>query len=251
MFLGSIVALITPMDVAGDIDYQALEDLIHWHIKAKTQALVINGTTGESATLNFEEKLKILNFAIKVADNKIPIIAGTGSCATYQTINETKAAFECGINACLVVTPYYNRPTQEGLYQHYKSIAQNVSGPIITYNVPTRTGVDLFPETMQRLANIPNIVGIKEATGDVSRVATYKKLVGDRFLLLSGDDSSCFEFIQQGGQGVISVCANVVPDLMQQMCALALMQNYTQAKELNDKLFPLYKALMIETFTSS
>jgi len=246
MFNGSIVALVTPMHVSGEIDYESFRQLILWHIEAGTQSIVVNGTTGESATLSPAEKLELLTLAVKTANGKVPIIAGTGTSSTATTIQETRAAASCGVDACLVVTPYYNRPTQHGLFLHYKAVADSTELPVITYNVPRRTGCDLLPETMASLAAVPNIIGIKEATGDLVRVAALKALVGDRFVLLSGDDASAMEFMRQGGQGVISVTANVMPELMQQMCKAMLEQDYFSAQNINNKLALLHTALMSE-----
>jgi 4-hydroxy-tetrahydrodipicolinate synthase len=209
MFDGSIVALVTPMHVSGKIDLDSFVKLIAWHIESGTNGIVVNGTTGESAGLTSAEKIEFLTVAVRTANGKIPIIAGTGTSSTALTIQETRAAASCGVDACLVVTPYYNRPTQEGLYLHYKAVAESTELPVITYNVPRRTGCDLLPATMAKLADIANIIGIKEATGDLLRISALKALVGDRFSLLSGDDSTALEFIRQGGQGVISVTANI------------------------------------------
>lgn len=247
MFGGSIVALVAPMHVSGEIDVDSFRQLILWHIAAGTQAIVVNGTTGESASLTPAEKLELLTIAVKTADSKISILAGTGASSTAATIQETRAAASCGVDACLVVTPYYNRPTQEGLYQHYKAVADSTELPIFTYNVPRRTGCDLQPATMARLAEVKNIIGIKEATGDLVRVAALKALVGERFILLSGDDATALEFIRQGGQGVISVTANVAPELMQQMCAAALKGDYATAHQINSDLALLHAALMVES----
>jgi 4-hydroxy-tetrahydrodipicolinate synthase len=246
MFDGSIVALVTPMHVSGKIDLDSCVKLIAWHIESGTNGIVVNGTTGESAGLTSAEKIELLTVAVRTANGKIPIIAGTGTSSTALTIQETRAAASCGVDACLVVTPYYNRPTQEGLYLHYKAVAESTELPVITYNVPRRTGCDLLPATMAKLADIANIIGIKEATGDLLRISALKALVGDRFSLLSGDDSTALEFIRQGGQGVISVTANIAPKLMQQMCAAMLEQDYFTAQNINSKLALLHAALMCE-----
>lgn len=246
MFTGSIVALVTPMHDTGEIDIVSFKQLISWHIEAGTQAIVVNGTTGESASTSSAEKIELLNIAVEVANRRVPIIAGTGTSSTATTIQETRAAASCGVDACLVVTPYYVRPTQQGLSAHYEAVADSTELPILVYNVPRRTGCDLQPATMASLAHVKNIIGIKEATGDVLRVAAIKALVGERFNLLSGDDATTLDFIRCGGQGVISVTANVVPRLMQEMCAAALAQNFTLAEELNNKLAGLHSALMAE-----
>lgn len=247
MFAGSIVALVTPMNDDGGINIDSFRDLISWHLEAGTNGIVVNGTTGESATLTSSEKLELLKTAVEMVKAKIPVIAGTGTCSTQQTIEETRLAASCGVDACLVVTPYYNRPTQQGLYEHYKAVAESTELPILVYNVPRRTGSDIQPATLASLAHIKNIVGIKDATGDILRVAAIQALAQDRFTLLSGDDASALEFMQQGGHGVISVTANVVPEFMQQLCTKALHDDLDGAFILNDKLSILHTALMAES----
>ncbi len=247
MFNGSIVALVTPMHESGEVDIESFKQLILWHIEAGTQAIVVNGTTGESASTSSSEKLELLTTAVQTAKGRVAIIAGTGTSSTAATIQETRAAASCGVDACLVVTPYYNRPMQHGLSAHYAAVADSTELPIIVYNVPRRTGVDLQPATLASLAHVKNIIGIKEATGDVLRVAAIKALTGDRFILLSGDDSSALEFMRCGGQGVISVTSNVAPQMMQKMCAAALAGDFALATEINDKLAALHVALMAET----
>ncbi len=247
MFAGSIVALVTPMDASGEINLDSFRNLILWHLQAGTKGIVVHGTTGESATLTSAEKLDLLNIAVETVAGKIPVIAGTGSCSTAITIQETRMAASCGVDACLVVTPYYNRPTQHGLYEHYKAVAESTELPIYVYNVPKRTGTDIQPATLASLAHIKNIVGIKEATGDILRVSAIKALVGDRFNLLSGDDGTTVDFIRKGGHGVISVTANVAPELMQQMCAAASQGDMQKACEINEKLALLHVALMAES----
>lgn len=247
MFHGSIVALVTPMHESGEIDLASFKNLINWHIESGTQAIVVNGTTGESATLSPAEKLELLNIAVTTAKGRIPIIAGTGTSSTATTIQETRAAASCGVDACLVVTPYYNRPTQQGLYEHYKAVAESTELPIIVYNVPKRTGCDVLPVTLASLAHVQNIIGIKDATGDLLRVAATNALTPDRFIYLSGDDATSLEFIKRGGHGVISVSANVVPALMQDMCAAALQKDYITAENIDTKLASLHTALMAES----
>lgn len=247
MFRGSSVAIVTPMHMSGEIDLESFRQLILWHIEAGTHNIIVNGTTGESATLNSAEKLALLNVAVETANGRVPIIAGTGSSSTISTIQETRAAASCGVNACLVVTPYYNRPTQNGLYEHYKAVADSTELPIIVYNVPKRTGCDLLPITLASLAHVKNIVGIKDATGDLLRVAATKALVEDRFLQLSGDDATALDFMRQGGHGVISVTANIVPTMMQQMCTAALDKDYVTAENLNAKMALLQTALFAES----
>lgn len=247
MFAGSIVALVTPMHETGEVDFESFKQLIEWHIQSGTTAIVINGTTGESATLTPAERIELLTMAVQTAKGRVPIIAGTGSSSTAATIQETRAAASCGVDACLVVTPYYVRPTQHGLYEHFKAVAESTELPVILYNVPKRTGCDMQPATVASLSHIENIVGIKEATGDVLRVAAIKALTtAQRFVLLSGDDATAVDFIRQGGQGVISVVANIVPDIMQQMCSAALSNDFTTALEIDNTLSDLYVASMAE-----
>ncbi len=247
MFAGSIVALVTPMDSEGNIDLAGFKSLVEWHIASGTAGIVVNGTTGESAALSSSEKLELLKLAVTTVGGKIPVIAGTGTSSTAQTIEDTRLAASCGVDACLVVTPYYNRPTQHGLYEHYKAVAESTELPIIVYNVPKRTGCDLQPATLASLAHITNIVGIKEATGDIVRVAAIKALTDNRFVLLSGDDNTALEFMEQGGQGVISVTANVAPTQMQDMCTKVLRNDLDSAKEINTQLSEAHEALMAET----
>jgi 4-hydroxy-tetrahydrodipicolinate synthase len=247
MFTGSIVALVTPMHESGEVNFESFRNLILWHLEQGTNGLVVNGTTGESATLTSAEKLDLLRIAVETVGGRIPVIAGTGTSCTATTIQETRIAASCGVDACLVVTPYYNRPTPQGLYEHYKAVAESTELPVIVYNVPRRTGCDLQPITLASLAHVKNIVGIKEATGDLVRVDAIKSLSGDRFILLSGDDGTALEFIRKGGHGVISVSANVAPQLMQQMCAAALAGDYDVANALNEKLDLLHSAMGAET----
>ena len=246
-FAGSIVALVTPMHPSLEIDIPSYIDLIKLHLNSKTQGLVILGTTGESATVTSAEKAKLWQVAVDTVQGKIPVIAGTGSYSTESTIAETKLAADCGVNACLVVTPYYNRPTQAGIAAHYAAIAQSTALPLILYNVPKRTGCDLLPETLLSLIEHENIVAIKEATGDLARMHEIKRLVGNRFTLLSGDDSTALDFIASGGQGVVSVAANIVPELIHSLCAAALAGNLEDAREINTKLGKLYSALALES----
>jgi len=247
MFHGSIVALVTPMMTSGELDEACLRKLIEKHIEEGTEGIVVNGTTGEAPTLTKEEKHKIIKIALEVASDRIPIIAGTGSNSTSETILETKAAMNLGVDACLILTPYVNRPTQEGLFQHYEAVANAVAIPIILYNVPSRTGCDLLPETVGRLAAISNIIGIKEATGDLKRVKEIQHFCKNNFDLYSGDDASALMFMLQGGKGVISVTANVVPKLMHEMCNAALQGEMGLAGEINARLMSLHKNLFIES----
>ncbi|WP_343183146.1 4-hydroxy-tetrahydrodipicolinate synthase [Buchnera aphidicola (Neophyllaphis podocarpi)] len=246
MFRGSIVALITPMDEKGSICCNSLKKLIEYHIKNHTSAIVSVGTTGESATLNQEEHIQVVMKTLEIAENRIPIIAGTGANSTSEGISLTKRFENSGIAGCLTVTPYYNKPTQEGLYQHFKCIAENTDIPQILYNVPTRTGCDLLPKTISRLAKIKNIIGIKEATGDLSRINKILELVNEKFLLLSGDDATALDFIQLGGVGVISVTANIAAKYMAKICSLALKGNFLEARKINKFLIQLHDKLFIE-----
>ncbi|QIQ41708.1 MAG: 4-hydroxy-tetrahydrodipicolinate synthase [Buchnera aphidicola (Microlophium carnosum)] len=246
MFKGSIVALITPMDEKGRICHSSLKKLINYHITNKTTAIVSIGTTGESATLSQEEHINIVMLTLELADNRIPIIAGTGANATTEAISLTNRFEKSGISGCLTVTPYYNKPTQEGLYQHFKAISENTELPQILYNVPSRTGCDLLPETVAKLAQLKNIIGIKEATGDLSRINKIKALVPSDFLLISGDDATALDFIQLGGHGVISVTANVAAKEMMKICSYALKGDFIKARSLNNRLMLLHEALFIE-----
>ncbi|WP_422667553.1 4-hydroxy-tetrahydrodipicolinate synthase [Buchnera aphidicola] len=247
MFTGSIVALITPMNQKGKLCRSSLKKLVDYHIKNQTKAIVSVGTTGESATLNQEEHINIVMFTLEIADNRIPIIAGTGANATEEAILLTKRFEKSGISGCLTVTPYYNKPTQEGLYQHFKAISENTELPQILYNVPSRTGCDLLPHTIARLSKFKNIIGIKEATGDLSRINKIKQLIKDDFLLISGDDVTALDFMQLGGHGVISVTANIAAKEMMQICNFALKNDFINARKINQKLILLHEALFIES----
>ena len=247
MFKGSIVALVTPMNEDGTLAEPALFKLIDWHIEQGSDALVIMGTTGESATLNEKEHCQVIKLACKHAKGRIPIIAGTGANATNEAITLTQCAKKAGADACLLVTPYYNKPTQEGLYLHYKAIAEAVDIPQILYNVPSRTACDLLPETISRLAPLKNIIGVKEATGDLSRLAMIKSLCPANFILLSGDDSSTRAFILAGGDGAISVTANVAPAKMHQMCQAALAFDAEKAAKIDAELILLHQHLFIQS----
>lgn len=246
MFKGSMVALITPMHEDGAIDKKALSELVEWHIQAKTTALVVAGTTGESATLDPEEQFELILFVVKQVAGRIPVIAGTGTHSTRTTLKLTENAQKAGVDACLIVTPYYNKPTQNGLYCHYKTVADTTPLPIILYNVPARTACDLLPETVERLAQIHNIIGIKEATGKLERAEEIKKRCGKDFVIVSGDDATALKLMQQGAQGVISVTANVAPLKMHDMCEAALAGNLLLAEKINAELMPLHQQLFIE-----
>jgi len=247
MFRGSIVALITPMHEDGRIDDQGLRRLVDFHVAEGTSAIVAVGTTGESATLDEEEHCAVIRRVVELAAGRIPVIAGTGANATTEAVRLTQCARLAGADAALLVTPYYNKPTQEGLYLHHKAVAEAVDIPQILYNVPGRTACDLLPETAGRLSQIPNIVGIKDATGDLGRVARLKALCGEGFDLFSGDDESACEFMLLGGHGVISVTANLAPRLMQEMCTAALTGDRTRASELNARLDGLHRALFVQS----
>ena len=246
MFQGSMVALVTPMHEDGTIDQAAFKELIEWHIRSKTKALIICGTTGESATLDHDEQAELIRLAVKQAAGRIPVIAGTGSNSTQVTIELCQNAKKAGAQACLIVTPYYNKPTQEGLYQHYKAIVEKTDLPIILYNVPGRTGCDLLPETVERLAKLPRIIGIKEATGKLERATEIVKRCGSQFSVYSGDDATAFDLLMNGAKGVISVTANTVPDKMAAMCEAALKGDRKQAEQMNQALMGLHKKLFVE-----
>jgi 4-hydroxy-tetrahydrodipicolinate synthase len=246
MFHGSMVALVTPMGEDGSLDWPTLRRLIDWHIENGTDAIVAVGTTGESPTLDMEEHIEVVRVVVEQARERVPVIAGTGANSTREAIELTEAAEKVGADACLLVTPYYNKPTQEGLYQHYKAIAEAVPIPQILYNVPGRTGCDMQPATVERLASIPNIVGIKEATGDLERAREILRRCGERIELYSGDDATALDCILLGAKGDISVTANVAPRLMHEMCALARAGKVTEARALNERLMPLHKDLFVE-----
>ncbi|MEJ8322569.1 4-hydroxy-tetrahydrodipicolinate synthase [Kosakonia sacchari] len=246
MFTGSIVALITPMDSQGKVCRSSLKKLIDYHVANGTTAIVSVGTTGESATLSHDEHADVVKMTVELADGRIPVIAGTGANATAEAISLTQCFNDSGVVGCLTVTPYYNRPTQEGLFQHFKAIAEHTDLPQILYNVPSRTGCDMLPETVGRLAKIKNIIGIKEATGNLSRVHQIKELVSDDFILLSGDDATALDFMQLGGDGVISVTSNVAARDMADMCKLAAQGNYAEARVINQRLMPLHNKLFVE-----
>jgi 4-hydroxy-tetrahydrodipicolinate synthase len=240
---GSLVALVTPMTASGMIDYSALRGLVDWHIEAGTKALVILGTTGEAATINLKEREQIISEVVSRSNGRIPVVVGTGHHCTQQTIVLSRQAHQMGADAVLIVTPYYNKPTQEGLYQHFKLIADSVDCPQILYNVPGRTSVDLHFDTLQRLASHVNIVGLKDATADLERVP---KLTTLGLLLFSGDDGTALEFCAKGGDGVISVAANVAPSQMQKIIAGSEL-DMAGASALNKSLNPLFKELFVET----
>jgi 4-hydroxy-tetrahydrodipicolinate synthase len=246
MFRGSMVALVTPMTEDGSVDEGCLRQLVEWHIEQGTDAIVAVGTTGESATLDEEEHCRVIRRTVEFVAGRIPVIAGTGANSTTEAISLTRCAKEAGADACLLVTPYYNKPTQQGLYLHHKAVAEAVAIPQILYNVPGRTACDMKPETAARLAEVPNIIGIKEATGDLSRVAALRQGCGPGFLLFSGDDATCREFMGLGGNGVISVTSNIAPAAMHRMCAAALSGDAAEAAAIDRDLAGLHRDLFLE-----
>lgn len=247
MFQGSMVAIVTPMAADGRVDEAALDALLDWHLAEGTDAVVAVGTTGESATLEDEEHLAVVARCIHRLKGRIPVIAGTGSNNTAHAVQMSRRAQELGADAVLVVAPYYNKPMQEGLYRHFRAIAEAVTLPVLLYNVPGRTITDILPATVERLSKLPNIVGIKEATGDLARVDDLRRRCGDKFLLISGDDATAREFILKGGVGVISVTANVAPKLMHEMCLAARQGDTRKAAELDARLALVHKALFVES----
>lgn len=247
MFRGSIVALVTPMSSDGAIDTKALFELVEFHIANGTHAILPVGTTGESATLNHEEHCEVIRKVVDQVAGRIPVIAGTGANSTREAIDLTRCAMEAGADACLLVTPYYNKPTQEGLYQHYKAVAEAVPIPQILYNVPGRTACDMLPDTVERLSTMANIVGIKEATGEIDRAGQIIDRCGSRLDIFSGDDALAMEVILRGGKGVISVTANVAPHMMKQMCEAALQGDRATAEEINHHLEGLHRDLFLES----
>jgi len=241
-----MVALVTPMNEDGSLDVPALRRLIDFHVDNGTDAIVAVGTTGESPTLDMDEHCEVIRIAAEQAGGRVPVIAGTGANSTREAIELTRCGQGAGADACLLVTPYYNKPTQEGLYQHFKAIAEAVAIPQILYNVPGRTACDLLPETVERLSHIPNIVGIKEATGNLDRARDIIRRCGNRIELYSGDDATALDCILLGGRGDISVTANVAPRLMHDMCALALAGKAAEARSVNERLLGLHKHLFLE-----
>ncbi len=246
MFRGSMVAIVTPMRADGTLDYEALARLVEFHIENGTDAIISVGTTGESAALDFEEHIRVVQRTVELVKGRIPVIAGTGANSTTEALHLTQRSMEAGADACLLVTPYYNKPTQEGLYRHYKLIADRVAIPQILYNVPGRTACDLKPETVERLADIPNIVGIKEAS-TLERIQELVRRCGERLDVYSGDDGIAAEAILSGAKGVISVTANVAPGLMHEMSVAALAGDRTQTEAVNGRLIELHKALFLES----
>ena len=243
---GSIVALVTPMQADGSLDLVALDRLIDWHVESGTHALVIVGTTGESATLSVQEHCDLVAHCVQVTRKRISVIAGSGSNSTEEALYFTKSARQHGADACLLVTPYYNKPSQEGLYQHFKAVAEAVDIPQILYNVPSRTACDLALETVNRLADLDNIVGIKDATGDVARGKQLIQRCGDRLAIYSGEDAVTLSLMMDGADGTISVTANVAPVLMAKMCSCALSGDSQRAREIDERLGLLHRNLFLE-----
>ena len=247
MFQGSLVALITPMLENGAVDYPALSNLLDFHLDQGTHGVVTVGTTGESATLNFDEHCAVIEYTVKHIASRIPVIAGTGANSTAEAVELTHAAQQLKADACLLVTPYYNKPTQQGLYLHYRTIAEQVAIPQILYNVPGRTACDLLTDTIDRLADIDNIIAVKDATGDLERGKELIDRCGDRLAIFSGDDASALDHILLGGSGDISVTANIAPRVMSELCDQALAGNSDRARTLNDQISALHQVLFVES----
>lgn len=247
MLRGSIVALVTPMHANGDVDWAALEKLVQWHLDSGTHGIVPMGTTGESATLDTDEHLKVIRRTIEIVAKQVPVIAGTGSNSTSEAIHQTQAAAKFGTDACLIVTPYYNKPTQEGLYQHYRAISQACDVPVVLYNVPPRTACDMKAETVGRISALPGVVGIKEACGDPERIAAIRAVTPAGFIMLSGEDAQTLRMMELGAVGTISVTANVLPKQMAQFCDAFLAGEVERAAELDRQLQPIHQILFVET----
>ena len=247
MISGSMVALVTPMLEGGALDWDRLANLVEFHVENNTHAIVAVGTTGESATLDFKEHSQVIKFVVEQVRGRIPVIAGTGANSTLEAIELTEAAREHKADACLLVTPYYNKPTQEGLYLHHKAVAETVSIPQILYNVPGRTAVDMLPDTVARLACISNITGIKEATGDIDRGRKILELCGEKLALFSGDDDTALDLMLAGAKGNISVTANVAPAQISAICEAAITGDREKAEALNEPLKALHSALFLES----
>jgi len=246
MFRGSIVALVTPMSESGEVDYAAFESLLDWHADQGTDGIVVLGTTGESPTVTAGESDELLSRAVRRLGGRLPVIAGTGTNSTATTVERTRRACEHGVDGVLIVTPYYNKPGQEGLVRHFSAAADASSVPVILYNVPSRTACDLLPPAVERLAGHPRIIGVKEATGQVGRAREIIERCGDDFLVLSGDDASCRELMLAGAQGVISVTANAAPRLMHELCEAALVGDAGRAALVDQRLAALHRDLFVE-----
>jgi len=246
MITGSMVALVTPMDAEGRLDWDSLTQLVDFHLQEGTNAIVAVGTTGESATLDVDEHVAVIRHVVKQVAGRIPVIAGTGANSTREAIELTAAAKQAGVDACLLVTPYYNKPTQEGLYLHHRKIAESVAIPQILYNVPGRTACDMLADTIARLSTVANIIGVKEATGDLQRGREVLDKVASGFLVYSGDDATAVELMLMGAQGNISVTANVAPRAMSDLCAAAMRGDAAAGRAINERLMPLHKQLFCE-----
>jgi len=247
MFEGAMTAMVTPFDKEDKVDEEGLRENVRFQIKRGIHGLVPVGSTGECATLSYEEHNRVVDVVVDAAKGKVPVLAGTGSNSTWEAIMLTKHAKEVGADGALLVVPYYNKPTQAGLYQHYKRIAEEVDLPQVIYNIPSRTSVNMLPETMAKLANVKNIVGVKEASGNLEQVARIIELAGKEFSVISGDDSLTIEIMKLGGVGVISVTSNLVPDKVVKIVDSFRSGDVGTAKRINDELAPLFKALFIET----
>jgi 4-hydroxy-tetrahydrodipicolinate synthase len=246
MFKGCIVAVVTPMHPDGSLDKKRFGELLEWEISQGVDGIVVNGTTGESPTLEEDEQNEIIQFTVDCVHGRVPVIAGTGSYSTQHTLKQTQKAFDLGVDACLLIVPYYNRPTQEGLYQHFRKIAENVPGPIILYNQPGRTGTDMLPSTVERLMILPNIVAIKEC----ANTERYKELItrcGSELDILTGNDDDTLEVLRLGGKGVISVAANILPNVVSNLCRAGLAGDWAKAESLAKQLEPLYQNLFVES----
>ncbi len=246
MITGSIVALVTPMNADGSVDWENLDRLVDFHVKEGTDAIVAVGTTGESATLETDEHVAVIERVVKTAAGRRPVIAGTGANNTSEAIELTQEAKRVGADACLLVTPYYNKPPQRGLIKHHEAVAAAVDIPQWLYNVPGRTGIDMLPETIAELAKVPQITAVKEATGDMDRARQLIDLVGDQLAVYSGDDATAYELILLGGKGNVSVTANVAPAMMHELCMLALDGKADEARELNERMMHLHNAMFVE-----
>ncbi len=247
MFGGSMVAAVTPMTADGEIDFPAWERLLRFHADQGTDALIVGGTTGEAPTLSAAELGELVSHALRVLRGRMPIIVGAGTNSTARTVERARELSSAGVDGLLVVTPYYNKPTQEGLYQHFRAVAEAASVPIVAYNVPSRTGVDLLPETVMRLARLPRIAGLKEATGDIERARQIVAGCPSTFDLLSGDDASAHELMAAGARGVISVTANIAPQLMHELCVAATTEETARVSELDGRLRELHRVLFVES----
>jgi len=247
MFQGSMVAIVTPMNSDGSLDIKSFKSLLDFHIEKKTNGVVVVGTTGEAPTIDFDEHTFLIQEAINHINGKIPVIAGSGANSTKEAIFLTKKSKELGADACLLITPYYNKPNQRGMFEHFKAINDSVDIPQILYNVPCRTGVDIDNKTVKDLSELKNIIGIKDATGEMDRLDELKNKVSKEFLFLSGDDTTFLDYMKHGGTGVISVTANIRPDLMNDACDKMLDQKHEDAEEINKKLEPLHRAMFVES----